>query len=356
MKQHLTLFALLTAIISFTLLSCDRGHDDYWYDRGYNPGGNTGGGSQDNDEPTLAGGWKGELNLSYSRYDHTFISNKQCILVTPNTHNSQIGEGEMVCFYDDTASPIAWESLYFTWYTNTDGSVAINFPCDPSLNSTLRGTTIKGGVMTGVSEGGISTLFTLEPISDDYFADWGLYDSTTKYGVSYRNIPISGQWTGSMGIYYEEGGETWDAEHSNIRFIPSKDNELRGKGEDQEFYTRPCPVKYESLEFEWEEEDGILYLNYPSAPELSLAVYDIVIAEDQFYCSYNSNDEVRTLCLSRLPKSYTDWNLYDPDQHYTCVRWETPTSEARSRKIQRNQSHGTRRNLGTKPERKGRVG
>ena len=336
----------LLACVGIALTSCDKNHDDWRYGRdgnntnGYGNGGQNDPGDKEKDDKKtgISGSWGGKIDIELTILGWTFEADESYILFTPNKDNKQIGEGELVCFYDDTRCPVVQENIFFTWYLTTENLV-ITVPCDNNLNCTIGGLKIQNGKLTGVMNGKTSCILDLAPIDD--FDGWNGYNPETGYQAYYRNIPMKGQWMGAMGTYYD-GTNTYDADHTYLRFLPSTDNNLKGTGEEIDFYNPPCPVKYESFYFEWEVEDGMLYLTFPWNEDLNLDLYDVILSDNQLLCQYDTEDEPRVIDLKKLT-GYNKWYLYDSEQLYGVAYYES--AEAQHRKLaQRSTARSGRRN------------
>lgn len=353
MKIWMGCAAVATALC---LASCDHDDDRYGHGYGYGHGGNKGTEEQWDADGDFCGQWKGKIGVSYDVYGYTFKSDEVYLLLEANSANTSIGTGELICFYDDKLSPIEWESFYLVWHEDAaSGSVGIEVPYYPEYNCTLMNWAVKNGELSGVIKTETtSAVLSLKPLEG--FDGWDQWNPETKYGAAYRNPDVKGQWTGSMGIYYtdKESGTDYDADHANVRFIPSSNNPLQGDGEDQEFYNKPCPIEWESFYIKWAMEDGMLDISYPHNPDLNISIYDIVVDGDELWYTYDSSDGKKSVCLRSL-SNYNKWYLYDADKGYAFGAYPSEAPEAGPRKVRTLQSgHSSRRAPGVAPVSRGR--
>lgn len=97
---------------------------------------------------------------------------------------------------------------------------------------------------------------------------------------------LSGEWTGNMGMYYSytylDGYvESFDASYTDIVFYPEREYATYGWGKEIDFYNYG-PYTSQYYYFDWEIRNGIIYLEYPAAPELDVAITDYRINNDRF--------------------------------------------------------------------------
>ena len=121
---------------------------------------------------------------------------------------------------------------------------------------------------------------------------------------------LSGEWTGNFGMYYYDAltDITHWASYTDIRFIPNGSYSRRGTGEEIDYFSWPCPVRYQSFYFRWEIRNGVIYLDYPYNADLNVSIYDYRLDYDYFSGYFgDSNEYFRLVKLS----GYYDWNLYD---------------------------------------------
>lgn len=126
---------------------------------------------------------------------------------------------------------------------------------------------------------------------------------------------LSGEWTGDFGMFYDDGysGRRFWASYTDIRFLPDYDYATHGTGEEIDFFSRPCPIRYQSFFFYWEIRNGVVYLTFPYSHSLDVAIYDYTL-NDSYFAGYfgDSHDWFR---LSKLT-GYYDWYAYDPYNYY----------------------------------------
>lgn len=97
---------------------------------------------------------------------------------------------------------------------------------------------------------------------------------------------LSGEWTGKMGMYYtyeylDGYVESFNAAYTDIVFYPEREYATYGWGKEVDYYNYgPCIKQY--YYFDWEVRNGIIYLDYPSDPSLSVAITDYRINNDRF--------------------------------------------------------------------------
>ncbi len=132
---------------------------------------------------------------------------------------------------------------------------------------------------------------------------------------------LDGQWTGNMGMYYADGyGREWDADYTDIRFLPAYEFASYGMGEEVDYFNDPrCPIRYQSFSFTWKSIDGVIYLKYRYNPELNVAIHDYYLD------SYTFRGRIgNTLFHLKKLYDYDDWYLYDDSYGYGYGYWDTP--------------------------------
>lgn len=98
---------------------------------------------------------------------------------------------------------------------------------------------------------------------------------------------LSGEWSGDFGMYYEvqhpRTGRwyAFDADYTNLTFYPHHEYATYGTGRQYDYYSEG-PYAYQYYEFDWEVRNGIIYMDYPWNPELSVAIKDYRISYDRF--------------------------------------------------------------------------
>lgn len=116
---------------------------------------------------------------------------------------------------------------------------------------------------------------------------------------------LSGQWRGDFGMYYKDRfGFEWDADYTIIEFYNNGWG-ASGSGRQYDYY-RVGPYQYQYYKFTWKINNGVIYLHYPSDPDLDVAIYDY-----QMTYGYFSGFFGNTPSKFRLAK-YEDfnWNSY----------------------------------------------
>ena len=132
---------------------------------------------------------------------------------------------------------------------------------------------------------------------------------------------LSGEWTGDLGMYYSDGFYEYDAEYSDIRFIPDYNYATHGTGEEVDYFNRYyCPIRYQSFYFEWEIRNGAIYLYFPYNRQLDVTIYDYYLTTSYF--SGRMGDSSTTFRLRKLV-DYYDWYLYDRSSYYGYGYWDS---------------------------------
>ena len=127
---------------------------------------------------------------------------------------------------------------------------------------------------------------------------------------------LSGEWTGNFGMFYQDyhTGQVYWADYTDIRFLPAYDYATHGTGEEIDFFSWPCPVRYQSFFFRWEIRNGVIYLDYAYAHDLDVAIYDYRLS-DSYFAGRFGDDIDSWFRLSKLSGFY-GWNSYDPYSYY----------------------------------------
>lgn len=131
-----------------------------------------------------------------------------------------------------------------------------------------------------------------------------------------RSINLSGSWEGNLNMFYgieDRFGNYYefDAYSSNIVFYPDYDYATHGYGKQLDWYDEgPYEKKY--YRFSWEIYDGVIYLDYPYAPELNTEIYEYYMDRDYFSGYFKgSNHKFR---LYKKTDFY--WTNYDDSWSY----------------------------------------
>ena len=133
-------------------------------------------------------------------------------------------------------------------------------------------------------------------------------------------MALSGEWTGDLGMYYSDGFYEYDAEYSDIRFIPDYNYATHGTGEEIDYFDRRfCPIRYQSFYFEWEIRNGAIHLFFPYNRQLDTVIYDYYLTTSYF--SGRMDNSTTTFRLRKL-YDYYDWYLYDRSSYYGYGYWD----------------------------------
>ena len=125
-------------------------------------------------------------------------------------------------------------------------------------------------------------------------------------------VCLEGDWTGNLGMYYSDGRYTYNADYSNIRFIPHYDFATYGTGEEIDFFSNVyCPIRYQSFYFTWEVRNSVLYLHFPYNEQL-----DVAISEYRLNSRYFAGIIGTTAFQLTKLTDYNEWGLYDRGTYY----------------------------------------
>lgn len=158
------------------------------------------------------------------------------------------------------------------------------------------------------------TSLTLTSCEVDFYEPY--YPPTTGGMDRDQSMALSGQWTGDFGMFYtyQVGGRTmtFDSYDSDVVFYPEYNGARRGWGKEVDFY-ETGPYEYIYHELRWEIRDGILYLTYPSDPDMDCWIRDYRMTNDYFTGYFgNSTQQFR---LRKLADHY-DWTPYVDTESY----------------------------------------
>ena len=126
-------------------------------------------------------------------------------------------------------------------------------------------------------------------------------------------VDLSGEWEGNMGMYYtDDYGITYDAHNTYIAFYPDYEYATHGYGEEIDYFLERsrCPIYYQNFYIEWRIRDQVLYLTYPGAPELDIALYDYRFIKSRTRLLFTIHDVPYE--LRKLSDFYhDDWYWWD---------------------------------------------
>lgn len=124
---------------------------------------------------------------------------------------------------------------------------------------------------------------------------------------------LSGEWTGDFNMYYTDRyGYEYDAAYTDLRMIPAYDYATYGTGQQVDFYSRPCPVRYQSFYFTWEVRNGRIYLTYPYDHNLDVVIRDYRLNESRFTGYFGDTNS--SFYLRKLSGFY--WGDYGYGSNY----------------------------------------
>ena len=139
---------------------------------------------------------------------------------------------------------------------------------------------------------------------------------------AYEARILSGQWTGDMGMYYDEANPRtgrvarFYADYTDIVFYPDYDYATKGYGKQVDYY-KWASVTHMYFYFYWEIRDGRIYLSYPYDPNLSAIITNYRISEGYF----NGRIGNTSFNLYKIV-DYYDWGYYNGYGNY--YDWSTP--------------------------------
>lgn len=123
-----------------------------------------------------------------------------------------------------------------------------------------------------------------------------------------RSIELSGSWNGDFGMYYVDGkGREWDSYDTDIVFYPDYDYATRGYGQQVDWY-KHGPYTKMYYRFYWQIRNGVIYLDYPQAPELNTAIYDYRL--NNCYFSGMCEGASTPFRLGKI-EDYYNWSCYN---------------------------------------------
>lgn len=152
-------------------------------------------------------------------------------------------------------------------------------------------------------------------------------------------VDLSGEWEGNMGMYYtDDYGKTYDAHNTYIAFYPDYEYATHGYGEEIDYFLERsgCPIYYQNFYIEWRIRDQVLYLTYPGAPELDIALYDYRFIKSRTRLLFTIHDVPYE--LRKLSDFYhNDWYWWDHDDnimrhnndYYHYMTWAQYNAKAR---------------------------
>lgn len=133
-----------------------------------------------------------------------------------------------------------------------------------------------------------------------------------------ESIMLSGEWTGDMGMFYSDGHYTYDADYTDIRFVPDHNLSTHGWGEEVDYFSNYyCPIRYQSFYFEWEIREGVVYLEFPYNHNLDTRIFNYRISDSRFSGRF---EDGATFRLHKLV-DYYDWYC-GPSHYYDYGYWD----------------------------------
>lgn len=151
-------------------------------------------------------------------------------------------------------------------------------------------------------------------------------------------IDISGEWTGDLGVWYNDGRYTYDAVSSYIVFYPDYQYARHGYGEEVDYFNRYSPIHYQNYYFEWEIRGHVLYLYFPYNHSLDMQLYDYEFARGRTEFHFTLGGE--HYYLLKLSNFYPNWEWYNGylyessyyDHYYSYTPWNYYYSKDREGK------------------------
>jgi len=137
-------------------------------------------------------------------------------------------------------------------------------------------------------------------------------------------VDLSGEWTGQMGMYFSDGYYDYDAAYTNIRFYPDYEYARHGTGEQVDYFSSPCPIRYQSFYFEWKVQNGRIFLYYPYDPDLNVVITEYHLNNHHFTGYIGST----YFQLGKLYDYYA-WGLYG-DNYYGYSYYDYYYAKSRS--------------------------
>lgn len=165
-----------------------------------------------------------------------------------------------------------------------------------------------------------------------------------------RSINLSGSWNGNLNMFYGYDSHGYyhefDASYSDIVFYPDYDYATHGYGKQVDWYDddfclecqrhHPGLYKRQYYHFDWEIHNGVIYLDYPSNPELNTAIYDYRMDRDYFSGYFEGSKYKFRL---RKIADYYDWSCYH--DNYMSWGWDDPYWKPETRSAEADEDQGT---------------
>ena len=125
------------------------------------------------------------------------------------------------------------------------------------------------------------------------------------------SMVLSGDWYGYFGMYYDyevRPGQTveFDSWKSDLDFTPEYDYATYGYGREIDYYDEG-PYDRQYFMFEWEVEDGIIYIHYPHNRDLDVAIHDFKMTNSRLSGYFPGSGTRFSL---RKYADYYDWSPY----------------------------------------------
>lgn len=143
---------------------------------------------------------------------------------------------------------------------------------------------------------------------------------------------ITGEWHGDFGMYYDYDCHTCDHVHTyysaetSLIFYPSHDYSTHGYGYQKDYYDYG-PYRTQSYYFEWEMNDGVLYIDYPYDSYLNTEIHNYRMSDSMFTGRIGNNGD--TFHLYKVA-DISDWSCYGSGYYYYEERyyWHSVANKA----------------------------
>lgn len=138
----------------------------------------------------------------------------------------------------------------------------------------------------------------------------------------YESSILTGEWEGDFGMFYDyhckrcDDIHTYYADYSHLAFFPDHSGATHGYGRQIDYYIHG-PYSKQYYHFYWEIQDGVVYLDYPHNPDLSVEICDYKMHHDSFRGRIG---DIR-FSLHKVA-DYDHWNEYGNADYYYYERYD----------------------------------
>lgn len=153
---------------------------------------------------------------------------------------------------------------------------------------------------------------------------------TSCDGDLFVSYTLEGTWEGDMYICTTYGGRDYDASYSEIEFLKDPFHYTSGSGYWYDEYSN-APWDYFCSRFDWQVQNGIIYITLIDDYDMTLTIRDYRINDDRFegYIDYDGGSKRFSLTHTSSP----NWTYYNYGWDYDYYSYAAGDTRAADRPV-----------------------